>query len=507
VRNDLGQLRWVVMPATDYTPLEAAGRAVYLRGGCTYCHSQYVRPVAPENRPWGPVSAEPRRWGPLAEPGEYAFDSRPTFGTPGIAPDLAREGLKYSDEWHLAHFWNPQMMTQGSIMGGVTGLFDMPPDPVALVADPVAGTTLARTAVTEKLFDYASKEIFKLTPNPGGLLFVPSVAQGKRPAIWTPNKEFDGASVKLVVETKEIEALVAYIQKLGMNRGRWREAFEPPEVDGAAIALPRSDAWIARGKQVYERRCIACHGIEGDGNGVAATFLYRQRPRNFTFGVFKFRLSKGLLPSDTDLLRTISRGVRGTAMPAWFELPIDDRLAVIQYIKYVLAADRSDPAKPEFYFVEEPPGPPIAIGTPPAPTPALIAHGGEIWLQAKCWECHGRSGRGDGEKAAGLKDDWGFPIRPANLTSGQFKSGPGVADIFRTITTGLSGSPMPSFQDAFSETDRWALASYILSLSAFTDPLRAEPLPIEAADRAVLDGGRAGAAGPDHPYRPSGAAR
>ena len=62
-----------------------------------------------------------------------------------------------------------------------------------------------------------------------------------------------------------------------------------------------------------------------------------------------------------------------------------------------------------------------------------------MWQAAKCWECHGQTGKGDGEKAAGLKDDLGFPIPPANLTTGQFKSGPNVKDIFRTMSTGLSG--------------------------------------------------------------------
>ena len=126
---------------------------------------------------------------------------------------------------------------------------------------------------------------------------------------------------------------------------------------------------IAHGKQVYERHCLGCHGVKGDGNGPAATFTHAQRPRNFTYGVFKFRLTDGPLPSDADLLRTISRGVRGTAMPAWYELPLEDRLAVIQYVKYELTADRSDPTQPYFYFVDEPPGPPLAD------RPAAAAHG------------------------------------------------------------------------------------------------------------------------------------
>jgi cytochrome c oxidase cbb3-type subunit 2 len=169
------------------------------------------------------------------------------------------------------------------------------------------GSTLARTPVTEKLFDFASQQQFKLTPNQDGLLFVPSVAQGKYPVIWTPNDEFTGDAVTIVAETPDIEALIAYVQKLGMNRGRWRELYEPETVAGSQIALPRSAEWIARGKAVYGRRCIACHGPKGDGNGWAATFLYRQRPRNFTLGVFKFRLNTGLLPTDMDLMRTITR--------------------------------------------------------------------------------------------------------------------------------------------------------------------------------------------------------
>ena len=102
--------------------------------------------------------------------------------------------------------------------------------------------------------------------------------------------------------------------------------------------------------------------------------MQKDRPRNFTLGVFKFRLTpSGSLPDDGDLLRTITRGVRGTAMPSWHELPQKDSLAVIQYIKYELAADRSDPKKPYLYFVEEPAKPPIYIGAPPTPSAELVA--------------------------------------------------------------------------------------------------------------------------------------
>src|ERR1700739_272071 len=97
VRTDLGQLKWMLTEATDYTPLQKRGRAVYLSEGCWYCHSQYVRPV----------TGETRRWGPVSEAGEYALDSRHLFGTRRIGPDLRRGGLKKRKQGDIAPFWDP----------------------------------------------------------------------------------------------------------------------------------------------------------------------------------------------------------------------------------------------------------------------------------------------------------------------------------------------------------------------------------------------------------------
>ena len=493
VRTDLGQLKWMQTNATAYTELEQRGRDVYLREGCWYCHSQFVRPV----------TGETRRWGPVTESGEFAFDIPHLFGTRRIGPDLMRVGLKYSNEWHFAHFWDPRMLSPDSVMASYRGLFERPTQAVAIVDDGAGNRTLEKTPLTETLFDFASKEPIRLTPNADGLLFVPMQARGKAPIILTPQEQYKGNTVKIAAETPELQALVAYLQKLGMNRGKWRDLFEPQSLDVMDVTLPRSEEWIAHGKEVYERRCLGCHGANGDGNGPAATFLYNQRPRNFNNAVFKFRLTKESIPTDGDLLRTISRGVRGTAMPPWYDLPINDRLAVIQYIKYVLAVDRSDPAKPYAFFTEEPPSAPLYIGRPPPPTQQLLDRGKEVWEQAKCWECHGKTGKGDGEKAAGLKDDEEFTMVPADLTLGQFKSGPAVEDIYRTITTGLSGTPMPSYRDSFPDEDRWALSYYVFSLSSYTNPLTGQPLKIADKDRAALNDLNLKADVPDKAYVPS----
>jgi cytochrome c oxidase cbb3-type subunit I/II len=477
VRNDFGQLKWTVAEATEYTDQQRRGRSIYLREGCWYCHSQFVRPV----------TGETRRWGPVSEAGEYAFDVPHLFGTRRIGPDLTRVGMKYSDEWHLAHFYNPRMLSPDSIMAPYRGLFHEPEAAIRIVDDGAGGKTLEKNGVTEGLFTFNSQQTIQLTPNENGLLFVPLMAKDRKPVIFTPNQEYKGTTVKIAAETESLAALIAYLQKLGMNRGKWRDLFEPQSLEVMDATMPRSEEWITYGKEVYERRCIGCHGAKGDGNGLAATFMYKQRPRDFSAAVFKFRLTKEPLPTDGDLLRTITRGVRGTAMPAWYELPINDRLAVIQYIKYELAVDRSNPSSPHAYFIEEPPGPPLYIGKPPIPSKAILDRGKEVWQIAKCWECHGQGGKGDGQKAAGLKDDGGFAIPPADLTSGQFKSGPAVEDIFRTMTTGLSGTPMPSYRDSLPEADRWALSYYVIALSAFKDPLSLQPLALSEQARASLN--------------------
>jgi cytochrome c oxidase cbb3-type subunit I/II len=493
VRTDYGELKWMASVATDYTEQQKLGRAVYIREGCWYCHSQFVRPV----------TGETRRWGPVSQAGEYAFDTPHLFSTRRIGPDLTRVGLKFSDEWHLAHFWNPRMLVPDSIMPRFVGLFDAPDEPVKIIDDEAGNRSLEKTPVSERFFNFASKERVTLTPNAEGLLFVPARARGKYPIILTPNDEFTGDEVHLATTTEELEGLVAYLQKLGTTRGKWRDMFEPQRLEASLVSIPRSDEWISYGREVYERRCIGCHGEKGDGNGPAATFMTEHRPRDFTFGVFKFRLTQKPIPTDGDLLRTITRGVRGTAMPSWHELPDKDRLAVIQYIKYELAVDRSDPNAPYAFFVEEPPKEPLYIAEPPEPSEAIVKRGKEVWQQAKCWECHGQEGKGDGQKAAGLKDDFGFPIPPADLTTGQFKSGPVVQDIFRTMSTGFSGTPMPSYQQSLPEEDRWALAYYVLSLSAYKDPLTGEPLDIPPETKAALNDPALKAASSEQAYAPA----
>ncbi|MDH5235159.1 MAG: cytochrome-c oxidase, cbb3-type subunit II, partial [Gemmatimonadota bacterium] len=89
-----------------YTPLELAGRDLYIREGCFNCHSQMVRPLRHETE----------RWGEYSKPGEFVYDHPFLWGSRRIGPDLAREGGKYPDLWHVRHFDDPQSLVQNSIM-------------------------------------------------------------------------------------------------------------------------------------------------------------------------------------------------------------------------------------------------------------------------------------------------------------------------------------------------------------------------------------------------------
>jgi cytochrome c oxidase cbb3-type subunit I/II len=89
-----------------YSPLELAGRDLYIREGCFNCHSQMVRPFR----------FETERYGEYSKPGESVYDHPFLWGSRRLGPDLAREGGKYNDAWHLRHLQNPRAISPKSIM-------------------------------------------------------------------------------------------------------------------------------------------------------------------------------------------------------------------------------------------------------------------------------------------------------------------------------------------------------------------------------------------------------
>jgi mono/diheme cytochrome c family protein len=220
-----------------------------------------------------------------------------------------------------------------------------------------------------------------------------------------------------------------------------------------------TDAQRQAGKTLYLRNCSQCHGEKGDGEGYAATHL-RPRPRNFTTGKFKIRTTPtGALPTHQDLINVIRRGMPYTSMPAWPNFS-DEEVSDIAYFLTTFSADFSNGEKvPE----------PVKLGGGPSASKESAQDGKKVYDETGCAKCHGTLGRGDGPSAPTLKDDWGNPIRPADLSQNwTFRGGSSREDIFRAMTTGLNGTPMPGFLDALKPEQRWAITDYIVSLSGGT---------------------------------------
>jgi mono/diheme cytochrome c family protein len=100
-------------------------------------------------------------------------------------------------------------------------------------------------------------------------------------------------------------------------------------------------------------------------------------------------------------------------------------------------------------------------------TPDSVARGRAVYLDttgANCVACHGESGRGDGPSATAFADGWGYPIVPRDLTSGVYRAGDSPADLYRSIATGINGTPMPAFEGSISPEDIWSMVHFLKSL-------------------------------------------
>ncbi|MFO0705735.1 MAG: c-type cytochrome [Nitrospira sp.] len=218
-----------------------------------------------------------------------------------------------------------------------------------------------------------------------------------------------------------------------------------------------------QGKILYQRACVLCHGTEGKGDGPAAWSIGRYaapRPLDFTMGSYKFRSTpSGELPTDQDLFRTITQGIPGY-MPAFKSFTEIQRWQIVAYLKSFYPAFRTENPTPI----------PLPQLPPFGPSDAGIVRGQALYREFGCQVCHGDNGNGDGpeSKAGHLRDARDLRITATDLTDRtSLKNGASPRDLYRSIITGLDGTPMPSYADQFADhpDDVWNLVWYLLSLS------------------------------------------
>ena len=211
------------------------------------------------------------------------------------------------------------------------------------------------------------------------------------------------------------------------------------------------------GQGLYNKYCAQCHGEDGSGVGIATPFL-KPAPRDFTSGKYKIRQTPtGSLPLDEDLTRVIEKGLPYTAMPG-FEAHLNGQeiQSIVEYLKTFSEDFQNPELQPEAF----------EIPSPPPYTEESVARGAEIYVQTGCGACHGEIGYGDGLSAPTLKDDWGIHIRAADLSQPwTFRGGGTREDIYRTMSAGFNGTPMPGFHGALPPEDIWGITDYMLSLA------------------------------------------
>lgn len=174
-----------VMPE-PYTPLEVAGRDIYVREGCMVCHSQMVRPFRDETL----------RYGEWSHAAEYSWDRPFLLGSRRIGPDLHRVGGKYPDAWHYEHMKDPRSTSPGSIMPTYDWLIDWKIDPVDVQQSLVALNRLGTPYTEEQLTN--TEAALRVDADP----IVESMKAAEIEVEWDD----------------EIVAITAYLQRLGTDR-------------------------------------------------------------------------------------------------------------------------------------------------------------------------------------------------------------------------------------------------------------------------------------------------
>ena len=177
-----------------YTPLELAGRDIYVREGCYLCHSQMIRPFRDEVE----------RYGHYSLAAESMYDHPFQWGSERTGPDLARVGGKYSDAWHVQHLTNPQSVVPESVMPKYGFLARTPLDYSNIAAHLTANEDVGVPYSKEEIDNAQADLLAQATPNAdtSGLLkrYPKAIA-----------RDYDGNPQ----EVTEMDALIAYLQMLG----------------------------------------------------------------------------------------------------------------------------------------------------------------------------------------------------------------------------------------------------------------------------------------------------
>lgn len=237
-------------------------------------------------------------------------------------------------------------------------------------------------------------------------------------------------------------------------------------VSAAAMAAQGSEEDADLGRQAFLRYCRECHGEDGDGLG-KFSYTTGERPRSFQSGRFKLATTENAIPSDRDLEEVIRRGMPGTGMSAWGQVPDTEIEAMARYVRgfsldairgeldRAVAAGELSVAEADAEFARRTvPGPAIEITPEPPFDDERRARGERLYLEA-CASCHGPNGRR--LRNDPMPDFEGNQTLPTNIVGGIFKGGNSSDAIYSRLYLGMDGTAMPGYRDAYSKDEIWDL--------------------------------------------------
>lgn len=220
------------------------------------------------------------------------------------------------------------------------------------------------------------------------------------------------------------------------------------------------------GRQAFLRYCRECHGEAGDGLG-KFSYTTGERPRSFQSGRFKLATTENAIPSDHDLEETIRRGMPGTGMSAWGQVPDAEIAAMARYTRSFsldairgelgrrVAAGELSAAEADAEFARRTtPGQAIEIPPEPSFDDERLIRGEQLYLEA-CASCHGPNGRR--LRNDPMPDFEGNHTLPTNIVGGIFKGGNSSDAIYSRLYLGMDGTAMPGYRDAYSRDEIWDL--------------------------------------------------
>ncbi len=291
----------IFMPSTQpvsdyikpYTAIEIEGRDIYIREGCNNCHTQTVRPIR----------TEVARYGEYSKPEEFAYDRPFLWGSRRTGPDLNRIGGKYPDSWHYQHMNDPQSMFPKSNMPAYKWL-----------ATKKLNTKYSEKKIDLLDYDYSKEEVGTQIAAYRAIITSQTYASKKVRDSVVP--------AEMLNDLTELDALVAYLQKLGRDVKELEKREGKPMIEAVELASLKNPfagdrSAVISGKQIFLKNCAVCHGSDARG----------KIGPNLTDKEWKYGSSDG------EMFTTISFGRPG-GMPNWeTQLGKDNIWKVITYLR------------------------------------------------------------------------------------------------------------------------------------------------------------------------------